>query len=434
MTGPPSTLSKETMKFTELNLPAPILEAIAKLKFEDLTPIQEATYPIIAGGRDMVGLAETGSGKTAACVIPLLPKIDTTNKHMQVLVVVPTRELGLQYVTDVHAIGERAGVIPFAVYGGSAKNIQLAKLRHGVHFLVATPGRLIDLMYDGAITMANIRCVVLDEADELLKEGFLEDIEFILSCIRHEHQTLLFSATMPDDIKRLAQQFLRDPAHITLIADRAAPLSLEHCFMSVHPERKKTELLKYLAQPEVKQAIIFCNSRNGVDNLFHSLRRELEGIEYIHAGLTQDHRFSIFNRFKGGKIRCLIATDVAGRGLDFSLVTHVINYDLPGGREQYTHRTGRTGRMGRKGTAFTFITRRDLFNLRNVLHNKKITPIWIGKDALAAEGSGGAPSHGRGEGRSRGFGDSRRRGGRGRDDRGHSSPPARPPVDPPAEP
>ncbi|MFH1708386.1 MAG: DEAD/DEAH box helicase [Planctomycetota bacterium] len=428
------------MKFTELNLPAPILEALKALKFEDLTPIQEATFPIIAGGRDMVGLAETGSGKTAACVIPLLPRIDTTAKALQVLVVVPTRELGLQYVNDVQDIGGRAGVVPFAIYGGSAKNIQLAKLRHGVHFLVATPGRLIDLMYDGAITMAQIRCVVLDEADELLKEGFLEDIEFILSCIRNEHQTVLFSATMPDDIKRLAQKFLRDPAHITLIADRAAPLSLEHCFMNISPEHKKSELITYLARPEVKQAIIFCNSRNGVDTLFNALRRELGGIEYIHAGLGQDHRFSIFNRFKGGKIRCLIATDVAGRGLDFSLVTHVINYDLPRGREQYTHRTGRTGRMGRKGTAFTFITHRDIANLNTILHSKKITPIWIGRDPRGAAGSAPTSSHARGpasgDGRSHGHGDPRRRGGRGdrgRDDRGHATPQARPSIDPPAE-
>jgi ATP-dependent RNA helicase DeaD len=196
--------------------------------YDEMTPIQEASYPVIAAGHDLCALAETGSGKTAACAIPLIQKVDPTLNAIQALVIVPTRELCLQYVDEIHKIAVQSDIVPFAVYGGFSKSIQVAKLNHRVHILVATPGRLIDLMYDGAVNLSQVKCVILDEADELLKIGFLEDVEFIMSCILQDHQTLLFAATMDSDIKKLVDKTLNNPQHISLIDDRPSPESIEH--------------------------------------------------------------------------------------------------------------------------------------------------------------------------------------------------------------
>ena len=370
------------MKFSELDLPSNMLKAIEMMGFEEMTPIQEATYPIIAAGQDLCALAETGSGKTAACAIPLIQKVDTAHNAIQGLVIVPIRELCIQYVDEIMMIAAGTAIAPFGVYGGFDKDIQIAKLKHEVHILVATPGRLIDLMYDGVVDLSHVKCAILDEADELLKAGFFEDIEFIMSCILHEHQTLLFAATMDDDIKKLANDCLRNPNLISLIEKRAIPKSIEHYFSYLHPKTKQAELIKYLKREKVNQAIIFCNARYKVDTLFRNIRKHLKDIQYIHAGLNQAKRTSIFRRFKKQRVRHLIATDVAGRGLDFSHVSHIINWDFPRGGEQYTHRTGRSGRMGRKGKAFTFVTKHDLSSLRELISKTKITPRWIGKDPL----------------------------------------------------
>ncbi len=370
------------MKFSELDLPANILKALKKMGYEEMTPIQEATYPVIFAGQDLCALAETGSGKTAACAIPLIQKVDPALNAIQGLVLVPTRELCMQYMAEIEKIAAKTAVIPYAVYGGFDKKIQIAKLKQEVHILVATPGRLIDLLYDGILSFAQVKCAILDEADELLKVGFLEDIEFILSCILHEHQTLLFSATMPDDIKKLAHDCLRDPQHVSLITERAAPESIEHYFAYCHPKQKHIELIKYLEGEDVNQVLVFCNARHMVDSLFHSIRRDFKDIDFMHAGLGQDTRSSIIRKFRSQKLRYLIASDVAARGLDFSHVSHVINWDFPRDGEQYTHRTGRTGRMGRKGKAFTFVSKQDLPSLHKLILSRKITPCWIGKDPL----------------------------------------------------
>jgi len=370
------------MKFTELDLPENILKALKKMGYDEMTPIQEATYPVIFAGQDLCALAETGSGKTAACAIPLIQKVDPELNAIQGLVLVPTRELCMQYMAEIQKIAAQTDVIPYAVYGGFDKKIQIAMIKHKVHILVATPGRLIDLLYEGVLSFAQVKCAILDEADELLKVGFLEDIEFIMSCILHEHQTLLFSATMPDDIKKLAHDCMRNPQHISLITERAGPESIEHYFAYSHPKLKQTELVKYLAGEEVDQVLIFCNARHKVDTLFHSIRKDLKDIDYMHAGLFQDKRSAIIRNFRSGKLRYLIASDVAGKGLDFSHVSHVINWDFPRDSEQYTHRTGRTGRMGRKGKAFTFVSKHDLPRLGELIQSKKITPCWIGIDPL----------------------------------------------------
>ena len=374
------------MKFNELDLPPKILKALVKLGYEVMTPIQEATFQVIHAGQDLCALAETGSGKTAACMIPLIQKVDTAHNAIQVLVIVPTRELCIQYVDEIHKIGINTPLAPFAVYGGFSKSIQVAKIKHEVHVLVATPGRLIDLLYDhdGVVDLSQVTCVVLDEADELLNAGFFEDIEFILSCMVHNHQTLLFAATMADDIKKLAHNCLFNPQHISLIKQRTIPKSIEHYFVYLHPKRKRAELIKCLKGEDINQAIIFCNARYKVDKLFHNLRPDFQEIEYIHSGLAQDKRSSIFRKFKNEKIRLLIATDVAGRGLDFSHVSHIINWDFPMDDEMYTHRTGRCGRMGRKGKALTFVTRQDLPRLSRIIRKNKISPRWISKNPLSS--------------------------------------------------
>ena len=372
------------MKFSELDIPSDILKALERMGYEEMTPVQEAAYPIISEGHDLCALAETGSGKTAACAIPLIQKVDPGLNEIQGLVIVPTRELCIQYVTELQKIARDTRVVPFAVYGGFDKDIAIAKLKHGVHILVATPGRLLDYLYSGVLSFKHVKCAILDEADELLKVGFLEDIEFILSCIIREHQTLLFSATMPEDIKKLAHDCLRDPKHISLITERKAPVSIDHYFAYHHPKDKMTELLKYLKGEDVKQMLIFCNARHMVDKLFTAFRKDFEDVGYIHAGLSQDKRTSIFRQFKNMKVRYLFASDVAGRGLDFSHVSHVVNWNLPQGRDLYTHRTGRTGRMGKKGKALTFVTRHELSDLRELIGRNDISPCWIGEDPLKA--------------------------------------------------
>jgi len=394
------------MKFTELHLSPDILTSIVALGYDEMTPVQEAAYPIIAAGHDLCALAETGSGKTAACAIPLVQKIDTTLNAIQGLVIVPTRELCIQYVNEIDKVGATSGVVPFGVYGGFSKGIQVAKLNHEVHILVATPGRLIDLMYDGAVSLSQVKCVVLDEADELLQIGFLEDIEFILSCILQEHQTLLFAATMGKDIKKLVDNEFRDPRHISLIQERPSPESIDHYFEYVHPKNKKSELMRHLKEEDTQQVLIFCNARHKVDALFRDMKKEVKNIEYIHGGLSQDKRSSIYRNYRKNKISCLIATDVAGRGLDFFNVSHVINWDFPGDGEQYTHRTGRSGRMGKKGKALTFLTKRDLPHLLKLIQKLKIKPLWIGKDPL---GENALPKKGNTQKRKRNYRYSRNR-------------------------
>jgi len=375
------------MKFSELNLRPGLMKALDQMGYEDLTPIQEATFKQIMAGHDLVGLAETGSGKTGACGVPLLQRTDPKFNAIQTLVLVPTRELALQYVEEISRLGRYLGIKCFSVFGGSPMDIQEAKLKHGVHILVATPGRLIDLLYNSkALSLENIKSLVLDEADQMLNMGFLKDVQFILSCITNEHQSLLFSATMPSEIENLIEGFLKNPEKVVLNKDKKGPESINHFFHAVtHRERFK-KLLGYLRGTKTDQVIIFCNSRNSAGDLYQSLRGRLKSLELIHGGLNQNIRSSIFNRFKSGRIRYMIATDVAARGLDFSKVTHVVNYEMVRELENYTHRTGRAGRMGRKGTALTLVTQRDFEILNRLIQINRITPRWTdGKPLLSGE-------------------------------------------------
>lgn len=367
------------MQFNDLALSPEILKAVTKMGYTKLTPIQEQTFSLIREGRDLIALAETGSGKTSACGIPLVEQIDLQTNGIQALVLVPTRELALQYVDELERIGKNSGISPFAVYGGFSMSIQKAKLEQGVHILVATPGRLIDHLYNSTLTLEHVHTVVLDEADEMLKMGFIEDVNFILSCIMNKHQTLLFSATMSAEVEKLTESFLKDPVRIELNGKNASPQSISHRFRFISHRERFPVLKKYFSDENPEQTIIFCNSKRNGEQLFRTLQGVVQSIDYIHGGLEQSKRTSIFSRFKKGKIKVMVATDVAGRGLDFSQVSHIFNYDFPGTAENYMHRTGRTGRMGREGTAISLVTGRDLPAVEKLFKEKSIPSNWDGK-------------------------------------------------------
>ena len=367
------------MKFSELDLKPEILKALTNMGYQDLTPIQEKTFSPILNGRDLLARAETGSGKTAACGIPLIQMIDPSLNAIQALILVPTRELALQYVEEIGKISRFAEVVPFAIFGGFSMKIQKAKLSHKVHILVATPGRLIDFLYNTtSIDLSCVRTLVLDEADEMLKMGFIEDIDFVMSCLIHEHQTLFFAATMPEEIDRLIRVYLKEPVRMELNKEQVAPQSLAHHFQYTGRRDRLNALIEYLKREKISQAIIFCNSRHHGETLIRELEGKFKSIEYIHGGLEQSRRTSIFERFRRNDITFMVATDLAGRGLDFSHVSHVINYDYPCGLESYINRTGRTGRMGRSGIAMTFVTDQELGDLKFLFKMNRIDPMWHG--------------------------------------------------------
>jgi len=365
------------MKFTELKLKPQILKALKQLGYRDLTPIQEVTFPHIIAGRDMIALAETGSGKTAACGIPIVQSVNPAKNQVQALVLVPTRELALQYVSAISDVAKFTRIAPFAVYGGFPIEIQKAKLSHGVNILIATPGRLIDLLRNSPLSLSHVQTFILDEADEMLNMGFITDVEFIISCLIHEHQTLFFSATMPKEIKYLAKKYLKNPVTLELNVDQIAPQSLCHQFQQTTGRKKLASLLQYIKDTKPTQAIIFCNSRRNCESLFDKLKKEINSVDIIHGGMEQSRRSSLFNRFKKKQLKTIVATGIVSRGLDFSHVTHVINYDFPDSPLAYTHRSGRTARMGRKGFALTFFGNHDLHTLKAIIKNNNIDPVWL---------------------------------------------------------
>src|SRR4030043_2302132 len=367
------------MNFSELDLKPEIQKALADMGYQDLTPIQEKTFSSILSGRDLLARAETGSGKTAACAIPLVQMIDPSVNAIQVLILVPTRELALQYVGEIDKISRLTDVVPFAIFGGFSMEIQKAKLRDKVHILVATPGRLIDFLYHTtSIDLSCVRMLVLDEADEMLKMGFIEDIDWIMSCMIPEHQTLFFAATMPEEIDRLIRTYLKEPLRVELNTKQVAPQSLAHHFQYTGRRDRLNTLIEYLKREKISQAIIFCNSRHHGETLIRELEGKFKSIGYIHGGLEQSRRTSIFERFRRNEISFMVATDIAGRGLDFSHFRHGFNFHYPGGLDSYTHRTGRTGRMGRAGIAMTFVTDQELGDLDSLFKMNRIDPVWHG--------------------------------------------------------
>ncbi len=365
-------------RFDEFPLKPEIIEALKKVNYIEATSVQEKAIPLILAGKDLIALAKTGSGKTAACAIPICDRVDPNNTAIQALIVVPTRELALQYATETQKIGGHRGVKVFGLLGGEDYSMQAAKLKHGVQVLVATPGRLIDYVYSRSIDLTQVTTLVLDEADEMLSMGFYDDILFIIQCLVHEHQTLLFSATMPKDIQVIAQNHMKEPVELQLM-EESVPSVIEHRFVYCQQPQRDHTLIQLVEQTQPKQAIVFCRSRIQVEKVCEQLKKRFPGTDFLHAGLNQDVRSIVTNKFRSGKIRLLIATDVAARGLDFAGVTHVFMYELSTDVDKYIHRSGRTGRYDRTGVVLSLVTPREFGLLRQILDRLNEDPVWVGE-------------------------------------------------------
>ena len=351
--------------FADLGLAPELLAALEQLGYEEPTPIQVEAIPILLEGKDVVGRAATGTGKTAAFALPLVQRIEPEGS-VQALILAPTRELAVQVAEATHRYGSRRGVRVLAVYGGQAIDRQLRELRRGVHVVVGTPGRILDHIRRRSLDLSGVCYVVLDEADEMLDMGFIEDIDTILEETPESRQTALFSATFPPRIQELAERHMRDPQRIVVRQEKLeTPLVRQVAY--VVPRPYKLEALTRILDLEAPtSAILFCRTRTEVDELTEALQVRGYRPEALHGGLNQAQRDRVMKKFRDGTADLLIATDVAARGLDVEHVSHVINYDIPQTPEVYVHRIGRTGRAGREGTAITLAQPREQFLLRGI--------------------------------------------------------------------
>ena len=357
--------------FNELGLSPALLNAISKMGFEEATPIQTETIPVALEGRDVIGQAQTGTGKTAAFGIPMLEKIAVDVRAIQAIIIAPTRELAIQVSEELYRIGGTfKGVKILPIYGGQDINRQIRSLKNRPQVIVATPGRLLDHMNRKNIRLNNVQTVILDEADEMLNMGFIDDIKAILSEVPEEHQTLLFSATMPPQIRAMADQFMTNPVHVKVKAKEMTVPQIQQYYIETQERRKFDILTRLLDIESPELAIIFGRTKRRVDELTEALNLRGYTAEGIHGDLSQAKRMSVLRKFKEGTIEILVATDVAARGLDISGVTHVFNFDIPQDPESYVHRIGRTGRAGKEGWAVAFITPREMAQLKNI---EKIT-------------------------------------------------------------
>lgn len=353
------------MNFNELGLSEDILSAVTKAGFETPSPIQEGTIPLAIAGRDVIGQAQTGTGKTAAFGLPTLDKIDV-NGGIQALVIAPTRELAVQSQEELFRFGRDKGVKVRSVYGGSSIEKQIKGLKSGTHIVVGTPGRLLDLIRRRALKLDQVKVLVLDEADEMLNMGFLEDIEDIIKSVPNERQTLLFSATMPDAIKRIGVKFMTNPEHVKVANKEMTADNIEQFYIRTKEFEKFDVLTRLLDVERPELAIIFGRTKRRVDELTRGLKLLGYRAEGIHGDLAQQKRLSVLRDFKGDNLDILVATDVAARGLDISGVTHVYNYDITQDQESYVHRIGRTGRAGKSGQSITFVTNNEMGYLKAI--------------------------------------------------------------------
>lgn len=345
--------------FEDLGLSADLVRTVETLHFEQPTPIQASAIPVMLSGRDLIGQAQTGTGKTAAFGLPILERIQSHGDSIQSLILAPTRELALQVAEAVSRMAERSSIRVLAVYGGQSYQIQTRQLDRGVDIVVGTPGRLLDLLRQKRLDISRVHYLVLDEADEMLEMGFIEDVEEIFKNLPAERQTALFSATMPDAVRRLANRYLDTPEHIQINPTRMTVAETEQHFILLREESKLAVLTRLLETDEVKSALIFARTKARAQELSDELVRRGYPAAALHGDLNQSRREVVLNRFRENRTTLLVATDVAARGLDIENVSHVFNYDLPGDPEDYVHRIGRTGRAGRKGRAITFITPRE---------------------------------------------------------------------------
>jgi len=355
-----------TNEFTALNLHPQLVQAVSDLGFTAPTPIQTAVIPLMLDGQDVIGQAQTGTGKTAAFGLPILQNLAPDQSNVQSLIVAPTRELAIQVAQAIEEYGRLQNVRVLAVYGGAAYGPQIYELKRGVDVVVGTPGRLLDHINRGRLNLEAVRTVILDEADEMLSMGFIEDIEAILDATPAARQTALFSATMPGPIRQLAQKYLRDPQTVTIKQQQLTVAAIEQRYYLVNEQDKLAALTRLFEVEEITSALIFARTRLGTGELANELTVRGFPAEALNGDLSQDAREQTLNRFRQGQIKVLVATDVAARGLDIDGISHVFNFDLPTDPEIYVHRIGRTGRAGRTGIALSLVTPAEQFRLRKI--------------------------------------------------------------------
>lgn len=354
--------------FEELGLQEKLLKAVSELGFTQPTPIQEKAIPVLLSGtKDLIGLAQTGTGKTAAFGLPLLQLADAGKKHPQALVICPTRELCMQIVNEVEQFKKHSTAIHVvAVYGGSSISMQIRDIRRGVQIVVATPGRLIDLIERKAINLDEIKYVVLDEADEMLNMGFQDDIEFILQNTPQRDSTWLFSATMPPEIRQVSKRYMKEPFEITIGKKNTANKNIDHQFYVTQAHHRYETLKRLIDFNPGMYGIIFVRTKADAQEIAEKLTREGYDIDALHGDLTQVQRNKVMDEFRDKVLQLLIATDVAARGIDVQGITHVVNYELPDDVEIYTHRSGRTGRAGKTGVCMSIVHAREIGKIRTI--------------------------------------------------------------------
>lgn len=356
------------MRFDETELKPAILRAVEEMGFEEMTPIQAAAIPVVLTGRDMIGQAQTGTGKTAAFGIPLLQCVDPKDRSLQALVLCPTRELAIQVAEELRKLAKfMHGVKVLPIYGGQDINRQIRSLKGGVQVIIGTPGRVMDHMRRHTLKMDSVRTVTLDEADEMLNMGFREDIEVILSELPGERQTLLFSATMPQPILELAEKYQRDAELVRVVKKELTVPKIEQYYYEVRQKNKPEVLSRLFDLYDPKRALVFCNTKKQVDELVSELQLRGYFAEGLHGDLKQQQRDRVMEAFRNGKTDILVATDVAARGIDVDDVEAVFNYDVPQDDEYYVHRIGRTGRAGRVGTSHTLVVGREIYKLKDIM-------------------------------------------------------------------
>lgn len=357
----------ETVKFEDLGLCPQVLRAVTEMGFEAATPIQARAIPVIMEGKDVIGQAQTGTGKTAAFGIPILEKIDPKNKKLQALILCPTRELAIQVADEIRRLSRfMHGIKVLPIYGGQEIGKQIRSLKGGIQIIIGTPGRVMDHMRRHTLKFGELHTIVLDEADEMLNMGFREDIETILKDVPQERQTILFSATMPKPILDITKNYQKNAELVKVVKKELTVRNIDQYYYEVKERNKEEVLSRLLDMYDPKLSLVFCNTKRRVDELTSALQGRGYFAEGLHGDMKQSQRDRVMNGFRNGKTEILIATDVAARGIDVDDVEAVFNYDLPQDDEFYVHRIGRTGRAGRVGKAFTFIVGKEVYKLKDI--------------------------------------------------------------------
>ncbi len=356
----------ENKQFIDLGLSQRTLDALKVKGYEHPTPIQEQAIPLGLEGIDFIGQSQTGTGKTMAFTVPIVERIDTHNKKIQALILCPTRELAVQVSNEINLLCKTMGIKSLPVYGGESIERQIKDLRKDVQIVVGTPGRILDHIRRKTIKLDDVRFAVLDEADEMLDMGFIEDIESILSMTREDRQTMLFSATMPQEIRELSEKYLSEPQFVKIQSKQVTVDKIKQYYIKVRNIDKPEVLSRIIKLENARKSMVFCNTKKMVDELTFEMQNRGYAVEGLHGDLKQQKRDMVMAQFKKGHIDILIATDVAARGLDIDDVDVVFNYDLPLDEEQYVHRIGRTGRAGRSGTSYSFVFGREMNRLKDI--------------------------------------------------------------------